>query len=104
MQEISDKMGDNQFAKVTAICMDCEEEFVLSLERKSDTELEIKNGAVARRKDTYFCKCQECFDADKSFGQDIEVYSRVVGYLRPVRNWNQAKKQEFGMRKNYALI
>ncbi|NBD36744.1 MAG: hypothetical protein GVY30_12210 [Chloroflexi bacterium] len=24
-----------------------------------------------------------------------EVYSRIVGYLRPVRNWNDAKRQEF---------
>lgn len=24
-----------------------------------------------------------------------EVYSRVVGYLRPVNQWNPGKKQEF---------
>ena len=24
-----------------------------------------------------------------------EVYSRIVGYLRPVQNWNDAKQQEF---------
>ncbi len=24
-----------------------------------------------------------------------EVYSRVVGYFRPVQNWNKGKKQEF---------
>jgi ribonucleoside-triphosphate reductase len=24
-----------------------------------------------------------------------EVYSRIVGYLRPVRNWNDGKRQEF---------
>ena len=24
-----------------------------------------------------------------------EVYSRVVGYLRPVSDWNAAKQQEF---------
>jgi hypothetical protein len=32
-----------------------------------------------------------------------EVYSRVVGYLRPVRNWNKGKKQEFADRQPYAL-
>lgn len=103
MQEISDKIGDNQFAKISAVCVDCDEEFVLDLERTSETAIEIKNGAIARRYRKYLCKCQECFDADKSFGQDTEVYSRVVGYLRPVGNWNQAKKQEFGIRKNYAI-
>jgi ribonucleoside-triphosphate reductase len=24
-----------------------------------------------------------------------EVYSRIVGYLRPIRNWNAGKQQEF---------
>ena len=28
-----------------------------------------------------------------------EVYSRVVGYLRPVSDWNAAKQQEFKERK-----
>ena len=32
-------------------------------------------------------------------GSKCEVYSRVVGYLRPVQNWNKGKKEEFGMRK-----
>ena len=32
---------------------------------------------------------------------DCEVYSRVVGYLRPVKQWNNGKQAEFGMRKVY---
>lgn len=32
-----------------------------------------------------------------------EVYSRVVGYLRPVRNWNAGKKQEFEERKTFKV-
>lgn len=34
-------------------------------------------------------------------GSKCEVYSRVVGYLRPVQNWNKGKKEEFEMRKTY---
>lgn len=34
-------------------------------------------------------------------GTPCEVYSRVVGYLRPVQGWNKGKKEEFGMRKTY---
>jgi len=30
-----------------------------------------------------------------------EVYSRVVGYLRPVQYWNEAKRQEFKDRVDY---
>ncbi|MGB4762052.1 MAG: ribonucleoside triphosphate reductase [Candidatus Saccharimonas sp.] len=33
--------------------------------------------------------------------QPCEVYSRVVGFLRPVNQWNHGKKAEFGMRKHY---
>lgn len=32
-----------------------------------------------------------------------EVYSRVVGYFRPVQNWNEGKKEEFRDRKLYQL-
>lgn len=30
-----------------------------------------------------------------------EVYSRIVGYLRPVRNWNDGKQQEFEDRTTF---
>lgn len=36
-------------------------------------------------------KCEEC-------GQETEIYSRVVGYLRPVKQWNAGKQAEFSMR------
>ncbi len=32
-----------------------------------------------------------------------EVYSRIVGYLRPVQAWNEGKQQEFRERKTYDL-
>lgn len=34
-------------------------------------------------------------------GAECEVYSRVVGYLRPVRQWNLGKQEEFKLRKTY---
>ena len=36
-------------------------------------------------------------------GADCEVWSRVVGYYRPVTQWNKGKKQEFLERKNYSV-
>ena len=39
-------------------------------------------------------KCATC-------DSDTEVYSRVVGYLRPVGQWNNGKQTEFCMRKTY---
>ncbi len=37
----------------------------------------------------------------KTCGKRTEVYSRIVGYFRPVSNWNEGKKQEFKDRKTY---
>lgn len=34
-------------------------------------------------------------------GHAAEVYSRVVGFLRPVSHWNDGKQAEFAMRKHY---
>jgi len=28
-------------------------------------------------------------------GSKCEVYSRIVGYHRPVENWNESKQEEF---------
>lgn len=32
-----------------------------------------------------------------------EIYSRVVGYLRPVEAWNDSKQQEFKDRKTFCV-
>lgn len=31
-----------------------------------------------------------------------EVFSRIVGYFRPVKNWNNGKREEFKMRTTFA--
>ncbi len=36
-------------------------------------------------------------------GKECEVYSRVVGYLRPVKQWNKGKQSEFQLRKTFAV-
>ena len=41
-------------------------------------------------------KCPHC-------GKETEVYSRITGYYRPVKNWNAGKTQEFKQRKTYEL-
>jgi len=42
------------------------------------------------------CKCPTC-------GKDTEIYSRITGYYRPVKNWNNGKLKEFEMRKEYVI-
>ena len=41
-------------------------------------------------------KCPYC-------GEEAEVYSRITGYYRPVKNWNDGKTQEFRERKVYDI-
>ncbi len=41
-------------------------------------------------------ECPQC-------GAETEVYSRVVGYLRPVKQWNNGKQAEFGKRKTFRV-
>lgn len=40
--------------------------------------------------------CPKC-----TIEQPCEVYSRIVGYLRPVTQWNKGKKEEFHQRKEF---
>ena len=40
--------------------------------------------------------CPEC-------GSECEIYSRITGYYRPVKNWNDGKAQEFKERKTYLV-
>jgi ribonucleoside-triphosphate reductase len=35
--------------------------------------------------------------------QETEIYSRVVGYLRPVKQWNSGKLAEYGDRKTFRV-
>jgi ribonucleoside-triphosphate reductase len=41
-------------------------------------------------------KCGVCHE-------ETEVYSRVVGYLRPVKQWNNGKQAEFDIRKTFKV-
>jgi len=44
--------------------------------------------------------CPKCKNEGKT--TKCEVYSRVVGYLRPVEQWNEGKQEEFKDRANFS--
>lgn len=48
-----------------------------------------------------FFKCKECHQKDSTLRnyKPTEIYSRCVGYIRPVGQWNPGKKAEFKDRK-----
>ena len=41
-------------------------------------------------------KCPKC-------GEETEVFSRVVGYIRPIKQWNDGKMAEFETRKTFDI-
>jgi len=90
------------------ICHDCGKEISISGET-------IENGVYlnyvlpaqagnAGEKINVF-KCNECFGVNKSLTnfQPCEVYSRVVGYIRPVQQWHKGKIQEYGERAEFKM-
>jgi len=84
-------------------CHDCGKEI------KADKKKNLIGGKLLKykkdKKEYFILKCDDCYKKDKSLRdfQETEVYSRVVGYLRPVRQWNIGKIQEFHERKTFGL-
>ena len=84
------------------VCHDC------GIDISMDNE-EIKNGVYleydkGEEKINIF-KCNDCFEKNKALTnyQPCEVYSRVVGYIRPVQQWHKGKKQEYGEREEFSM-
>jgi anaerobic ribonucleoside-triphosphate reductase len=81
-------------------CRDCKVD--ISVENE-----EITNGVLLKYKDgdkdICIYKCNECYEKDTSLANynKCEVYSRVVGYYRPVQQWNEGKTQEYSERKEF---
>ena len=69
--------------------------FVCGLKRIPEAKYQLK--------DKFVYKCQKCFKIDSKLRnyQDCEVYSRIVGYLRPVKQWNIGKQEEYSRRKPF---
>jgi hypothetical protein len=85
-----------------AVCHDCKKEIEIDGEEiKNAVYLSYDNNG---EKINVF-KCNECYEKNPSLTnfQKCEVYSRVVGYIRPVEQWHKGKKQEFEERKEFAM-
>lgn len=83
-------------------CHDCSKQILVEGEEiKNGVYLEYKNG---EEKINIF-KCNECYKKSPALTnyQPCEVYSRVVGYIRPVQQWHKGKKQEYGERTEFNM-
>lgn len=89
-------------------CHDCGTPVTVLISVIESGEVTIEGGAIYKVKqgfagDGIFFKCAVCFKKDKTLRdyQDCEVYSRVVGYLRPISQYNLGKKTEYDMRTEF---
>jgi ribonucleoside-triphosphate reductase (formate) len=60
----------------------------------------IKCNGNIKKNNASFGECEEC---GKKYTFP-EIYSRVVGYIRPIEQWNSAKQAEFEDRKLFDKI
>ena len=55
----------------------------------------------ASEHDINTCTCET--EQAPCCNKETQVFSRVVGYIRPIDHWNEAKKEEFEHRKTYKI-
>ena len=78
-------------------CWDCGK--VLTVSDKGEVSdgvrLEVKQGSDGTPSIVF--KCKDCYKKSKKVNvpQACEVYSRVVGYIRPITQWNPGKQSEY---------
>ena len=106
IEDIQQELERENIAYV-GFCHDCGAAVTVKASLNEEGEINISGGAIYKIKqgieDELFFKCDTCFEKDKTLRnfQHCEVYSRVVGYLRPVQQWNKGKKEEFELRKEF---
>ena len=97
-------MESVNIANEDKVCHDCQKEIVVE-------DDEVKNGVFlayeqpGKDEKINIFKCTECFEKNKALTnfQECEVYSRVVGYIRPIQQWHKGKKQEYGEREEFKI-
>lgn len=101
----------NHHIEFNGVCWDCSVPVKVVCYINKEGSETIKGGAlynpqidILGTKQLFF-KCDECFQKDRVLRcyQPCEVYSRVVGYLRPLQQWNKGKIEEFKQRKEFVV-
>lgn len=63
-------------------------------------EAEVKEAEVKESSQKFEIKKSDVSNLQRT---KCEVFSRVVGYIRPVQQWNDGKVAEFGQRKTFEV-
>lgn len=105
LHELFDENNGKEALMWKGICHDCKCDVQITATPKEDG-IHIQGGSVYEPETgKFFLKCDSCFQQDSVLRnyQSCEVYSRVVGYLRPVSQWNDGKQAEFSDRQVFDL-
>jgi len=97
-------LGKDQVIDLAGKCHDCKADVLITV--ALDNGQLLSTGAFWHIEGIGdFCKCEPCYEANEMLTnfRPCEVYSRSVGYLRPVKQWNLGKKEEFKMRKPFDM-
>jgi len=83
-------------------CHDCKKQIKVKNENIQDGVMLAYNNEGEKIR---ILKCNDCFEKNPSLTnfKKCEVYSRIVGYLRPISQWNTGKSQEYKQRREYEL-
>jgi len=103
IDRLQDLIATKKMVAFIGECHDCKIKTEVSVEITKD-KIKITGGSVYEtEREKFFVKCDQCFRKDPELKnyQDCEVYSRVVGYLRPVEQWNPGKQAEFKDRATF---
>lgn len=105
LHELFDAHPEKTGLVFEGLCHDCGKAVKVGVSLTAEG-FAISGGAVYEPgPERFHNKCEECFSKDPHLSnyRRCEVYSRVVGYLRPVSQWNEGKQAEFNRRKAYSL-
>jgi hypothetical protein len=86
-------------------CHDCGRDLRVDVSLSAEGFV-IQGGALYEPEPHVFInKCDVCYQKNPRLSnfRRCEVYSRVVGYLRPVAQWNEGKQAEFADRRIFRV-
>lgn len=106
LHQLFDASPDSNVLEWSGICSDCGVRVVV-VAKLTLSGIKISGGALYEpHQDEFHIKCESCHEKQPELTnyQPCEVYSRVVGYLRPVSQWNDGKQSEYRDRKTFEEV
>lgn len=108
MEDLMEILKSESSVDLCFECHDCGDPVKVTAEKDKDAVVfKPQDGArgcspeMNTRETAYFVKCAKCHEKDPVIRNynPTEVYTRVVGYYRPVDAFNMGKKSEYADRK-----